>query len=410
MKNILLIFVWIGLLFTFCSQPDDAPYIPGKKVLTLRDQEYLKVIKNEDKPVNGKWDFNLQEEWWVDSAGDNPLVWVGSVCIDDDGTVFLLDGKYGKVAAFSSRGKFLFSFGKQGEGPGELMRPGTLFLVGKYLVIQDIGNKIHYFNKKGEFVNTFKSGIYTRPKDFVDEFSFITLRSNPEKKQEKETLEIHNFNTGEKVVIAEITPEIPVEASNGEGSGSINIEIGDENLSIKVVTGIDTLHKEIYFGRNDNYTIKKTDPNGSGLLSFSIAGRKRKPVPLWYKRSLVEPIVINGRKLSKEMEKKLIKNMPDQSNYFNNIVVDETGLIYVYVTDITNKSGQGIDIFSSQGKYLYHATIELAKGLQNRGPLVIKGEHLFAFVEEENGNRKLVKYKIKKPSQGGGTPNLLSQQ
>ena len=73
--------------------------------------------------------------------------------------------------------------------------------------------------------------------------------------------------------------------------------------------------------------------------------------------------------------------MPDQSNYFNNIVVDETGLIYVYVTDITNKSGQEIDIFSSQGKYLYHANIELPKGLQNRGTLVIKVEHLFAFVE-----------------------------
>jgi hypothetical protein len=398
-KNILLIFVWIGLLFTFCSQSDDAPYIPGKKVLTLQEQEYLKVIKNEDKPVNGEWDFNLKEEWWVDSAGDNPLVWVSSVWIDDDGTVYLLDGKYGKVAVFSSQGKFLFSFGKQGEGPGELMQPGTLFLVGKYLVIQDIGNRIHYFTKKGEFVDAFKSGIYTRPKDFLDEFSFITLRSNPEKKQEKETLEIYNFKTGKKAVIAEVTSEIPVEASNGEGSRSMNIQIGDKNLSIKVITGIDTCHKEIYFGRNDTYTIKKTDLNGSGLLSFSIGGRKRKPVPLWYKKSLLEPIIIGGKKLSKELGEKLIKNMPDHSNYFNNIVVDETGLIYVYVTDITNKSGQEIDIFSSQGKYLYHANIELPKGLRSRGTFVIKGEHLYAFVEEENGNRKLFKYKIQKPSQ-----------
>jgi hypothetical protein len=399
MKNILLIFVWLSLLFTFCSQSNEAPYIPGKKVLTLQDKEYKKVIKNEDIPVNGEWDFNLQEEWRVDGAGDNPLVWVGSVWIDDDGTVYLLDGKYGKVAVFSSRGKFLFSFGEQGEGPGELMQPGSLFLVGKYLVIQDIGNKIHYFNKKGEFVNTFKYGMYTRPKDFLDEFTFITLRSNPEKKQEKETLEIHNIKTEEKAVIAEIISEVPVEASNGEGSGSINIQIGDENLSIKVVTGIDTRHKEIYFGRNDNYVIKKTDPNGSGLLSFSIEGRKRKPVPLWYKKRLVEPIVIDGRKLSKKMENKLIKNMPDQSNYFNNIFIDETGLIYVYVTDITNKGGQEIDIFSSQGKYLYHAIIELPKELRKRGTLVIKGEHLFAFAADEKDDRKLVKYKIKKPSQ-----------
>jgi hypothetical protein len=384
MKNILLIFVCIGLLFTFCSQSDDAPYIPGKKVLTLQDQGYLNVIKNEDKPVNGQWDFNLQEEWRIDSAGDNPLVWVSSVWIDDDGNVYLLDGKFGKVAVFNSRGEFLFSFGKQGEGPGELMGPG---------------NKIHYFNKNGEFVNTFKAGLYTRPKAFLDEFSFITLRSNPEKKQEIETLEIHNFKTEEKSIIAEITSEIPVEASNGEGRGRINIQIGDKNLSTKVVTGIDTVHKEIYFGRNDNYIIKKTNPNGSGLLSFSIEGRKRKPVPLWYKKKLVEPIVVNGRKLSKEMEKKLIKNMPDHSNYFKKIVVDETGLIYVYVTDITNKNGQEIDIFSSQGKYLYHANIELPKGLQNRGTLVIKGEYLFAFVEEENGDRKLIKFKIKKPSQ-----------
>lgn len=52
-----------------------------------------------------------------------------------------------------------------------------------------------------------------------------------------------------------------------------------------------------------------------------------------------------------------------------------------------------------KGKYLYHANMELPKGLRNRGKLVIKGEHLFAFIEDENGDRKLIKHKIKKPSQ-----------
>ena len=399
MKTTLLILVCIGLMFAFCSESNEAPYIPGKKVLTLQDKEYKKVIKNEDKPLNGEWDFKPEEEWWVDSAGDNPLVWVSSVWIDDDGTVYLLDGKYGKVAVFNSQGKFLYSFGKKGEGPGELMQPGSLFLVGKYLVIEDIGDKVHYFNKKGEFVNTFKYGTHTRPKCFLDDFTFVTLRVNPEKKQEIETLEIHNFKTDEKSVIAEITSEIPVEASSDEGTRGFNIQIRDENLSINVVIAVDTLHQEIYFGRNDTFIIKKTNPKGSGLLSFSIEGRKRKPVPLRYKEKLVEPIIVNGRKLSNKMEKKLIKNMPDQSNYFNHIFIDETGLIYVYVTDITNKSRQEIDIFSPQGQFLYHAIIEFPNGLQKRGTLVIKGEHLFAFVEDESGNRKLVKYKIKKPSQ-----------
>jgi hypothetical protein len=58
-------------------------------------------------------------------------------------------------------------------------------------------------------------------------------------------------------------------------------------------------------------------------VGLPIAGRKRKPVPRWYKEELVEPIVINGRKLAKEMEKKLIINMPDQANYFNNIFIGE---------------------------------------------------------------------------------------
>jgi hypothetical protein len=52
-----------------------------------------------------------------------------------------------------------------------------------------------------------------------------------------------------------------------------------------------------------------------------------------------------------------------------------------------------------QGQYLYHAVIELPKGLRNRGTLVIKGEHPFAFAEDEKGDRRLVKFKIKKPSQ-----------
>ena len=62
-----------------------------------------------------------------------------------------------------------------------------------------------------------------------------------------------------------------------------------------------------------------------------------------------------------------------------------------------NMGIQEIDIFSRDGKYIYHAVIELHNGLQIVNPIEFTGKNLYALVKNETGEHKLVKYDIMLP-------------
>ncbi|MCP4155861.1 MAG: hypothetical protein GY757_49510 [bacterium] len=115
------------------------------------------------------------------------------------------------------------------------------------------------------------------------------------------------------------------------------------------------------------------------------------------KRKRLDGILKNRVALPKELIDNMVKSMPDQCTYFGNMHVDESGLIYVPVVDVANDTGQEYDIFSDTGKYLYHAFMKLPNGLIIVGYPVLKGNHLYLFVEDGEGERKLVKYKTVKP-------------
>lgn len=102
--------------------------------------------------------------------------------------------------------------------------------------------------------------------------------------------------------------------------------------------------------------------------------------------------------MPEELAKQLIKGMPDYCTHFSDVTIEENGLIYVYLNDITNETGKEIDIFSPEGKYLYHANIILPDGFKPVSRMVIKREYLYIFAEDDEGEGKLVKYKISKPT------------
>jgi hypothetical protein len=356
-------------------------------------------VKNENKPLNGQWDFQLQKMWEVGNAGDDVLVRARIIQVEDDakgdGNVYVLDMKYFKFFVFSPQGEFLFSFGKRGEGPGELKFPFAFFIQGNHIIVPDQG-RIHYFTKKGNFVKTVNPGFMFHPKTFIDENRFIMVQDREEEKSKFEELEIYDIDTKERAAIAEVTAEKALTASSDTGQGRMELKIKDANTTPMVV--ITTHNSELYFGKNDHYLIKKIDLKGNELLSFSLRERERKKIPMAYKKRRISNIKLNGQKMPEELAKQLIKGMPDYCTYFSAVTIEENGLIYVYLNDITNETGEEIDIFSPQGKYLYHANIILTDGFKPVSPLVIKGEYLYIFAEDDEGEGKLVKYKISKPT------------
>ncbi|MCP4158074.1 MAG: hypothetical protein GY757_60785 [bacterium] len=86
-------------------------------ILTMMLNGAAPVVENDDKPAKGDWDFQMEKEWTVSTAGEDVLVHPASLNFDEAGNLYLLDHKHGKVFAFDPAGKHLHTFGKKGEGP-----------------------------------------------------------------------------------------------------------------------------------------------------------------------------------------------------------------------------------------------------------------------------------------------------
>ncbi|MDQ1351000.1 MAG: 6-bladed beta-propeller [Acidobacteriota bacterium] len=348
-------------------------------------------VKNQDKPLKGNWDFKLQKLWEIDNAGDYVLTQIADLQEDDDSRIYIFEWKHNKFLVLDQKGKFQYAFGNQGEGPGEYKMAYSFFLEGPYVIVPD-QQKVHYFKKDGTYVKSYNLGGMAFLRAPVDEFRFLKVQENEDEKVNLDKLEIIDVNTMKHTPIAEISSEKELTAS----SGGLIMKFKD-GFSTPVVI-VAEKDNEIYFGKNDRYFIKKVDMNGKELLSFSISGREQKKIPMDVKRQRFENVRVNNGRMPKEMIDQLVKSMPDYCTYYSQIDIDKNGLIYIHMNDVANKTVQEIDIFSPDGKYLYHSAIQLPEGFKRVTQLFFKGNNLIVFVEDEEGEQKLVKFQIETPA------------
>lgn len=105
-------------------------------------------------------------QWSVDTLaliqpegipGEEPFGRIADIEIGDDGSVFVLDGLNRTVRVFDQDGTEVRTFGRRGQGPGELERPAKL-LWGPYgnLWVLDLGNgRLTVFDPDGGLVATY---------------------------------------------------------------------------------------------------------------------------------------------------------------------------------------------------------------------------------------------------------------
>lgn len=77
------------------------------------------------------------------------------VAVSGDGSIYVVDGVNQCIKTFDSKGKFLFSFGEAGTGPGQFNSPlGMDIDAAGRLYVADSGNRrVQIFSIKGRFLN-----------------------------------------------------------------------------------------------------------------------------------------------------------------------------------------------------------------------------------------------------------------
>jgi len=87
-------------------------------------------LRNPARPEEGTCTVQLEELWRA--GGDDDEIFFGvirEVVSDEAGRLYLLDQQLGQVWVYGPDGEFLRTLSRQGEGPGEVMRPGDCFFL-----------------------------------------------------------------------------------------------------------------------------------------------------------------------------------------------------------------------------------------------------------------------------------------
>lgn len=351
--------------------------------------------KNIDKPTQGEWDFKLKKAWEIGQFGENVLNGIQGICVNKDGYLFLWDSEQSKVFVCDSRGTLLNQFGGKGEGPGEIMDKWAtlLFLTDKYVVLHEVNTgRIHYFLHNGEFKTTKKilKKKYARSlKTFIDPDQFLFFLSEDTPGENENILGIYNLSNTNYEVITKMPGDSPLTV-NDEKAGNITWQSPD----VSVVTICAQFEGEkIFYGRNNEYAIKGVDIKTKQTISFSITGRKGREISKATKEKRFENLPID-----KQLVKLLIEKCPDRTMFFNRLFIDKMGLLYVFIPDWEKDNSFEIDIFSPDGKYLYHSIIRIPDEYSRIRNLTFNQNDLYFSAEDVNGEIKLVKFNISSPT------------
>ena len=155
-KIVLLIPVLLlaPILFLSCQK---------EKTYTLDVKDGVRYVHNlkpkNDKPI-AELEF-IRQIGELDPEDENymfnqPL----SVAEDEEGNVFILDTGDYCVKKFSSDGKYISRFGRQGQGPGEFQHPMMINCRGQRLLVTSMPSVFHLFDLNGQYIDLFRVPQY----------------------------------------------------------------------------------------------------------------------------------------------------------------------------------------------------------------------------------------------------------
>jgi hypothetical protein len=350
-------------------------------------------VKNTDKQLKGEWNFRPQKVWEVDNVKDMPFERPSELRASQGEMLYFHDFDRGVSHVFNRDGKFINSFAQQGSGPGEVSRYLNCFIAGEKVVVGS-PDKLLYFSEEGAFLESFPNNLFERfPLIFVSESEFLYF---PQKmgQPQGETIKIVSLDlrSGQEKVRDEFS------VSTGEKAGPGGPPVVVLGLTPQVKIEFDPLAQRLYYGRSDDYTIHVSETEGTRLFSFGL-DRGRKTVTEEDKRKHFE-----NSSIPKDRYEKILPALPDELTHFMRIRA-VSGLIFVYSTESLERQQDkiAIDIFSSEGKYMYRAQLKFG----DESPLythvekvVIRGNHCYALLEDGSGKYTLAKYRISLPPIG----------
>jgi len=345
------------------------------------------VVQNQLEPqkIGEKLtELILEEKFTIDTENDAVaeigLTNIFDIEVDSEGNIYLLNRNTNDnlIFKFDKNGDFLTSFGKRGQGPGEIERPTYISINSKDEIIT-IGSRniqrvlLLLFDKEGVLIKKIPMPI----KGSVSQF--FQMKNN------NFVLEYYRSLQNNK----EFFGETCISLFNPQGKEIKNIgRYKKQNMNvIQRVSGIpnqfvwNASSEHIYFGETEKgYEISVFDESGNLFRNIT---KKYKPVEVFeeYKKSLLNSLE------NPESRKKVY--FPKYMSAFRYFYPDDEGRLFI----MTWERGENLreftfDIFNPEGQFIGR------KRINTSAIIKVRGGHLYSIRIKDSGFKELVVYKM----------------
>jgi len=355
---------------------------------TIEEENGVRVVKNPAEPMYGELVLELEEDLSIGSVEDeNTLFYrIGDIAVDSQSNIYVLDSGNHRIQKFDKNGNYLQTIGRKGEGPGEFMRPFNIFLDEQGNIYVMELRKLNLFDSKGNYIKsfvlpTFIMGFTAGPEGNIIGHGFISS-------EKAQNFGVMILDSEGKIIknIAEFPGMRTVSRGNSAFSFTHSYR---PQLSFSPVE-----KKGAVYGYGSEYKLIVADFSGETSLIIekdepaqSITRREKdKIIDDTLERTADDE---HGRWPRDVVEEGA--DFPDHRPLFNGIATDDTGRIYVrkQKSVLDESEEDEMDIFSTDGYYLYTTRLTLSRGL-------IKGGFLYdTSYSEETGEYKVIRYRIK---------------
>jgi len=336
---------------------------------TIEEVDRATIVKNPKEPMYGEDVFVLEEELSIGEAEgreENMFQQARYIAVDELENIYILDRNAGDIKVFDGRGEYLRTIGRKGQGPGEFILPGQIFIQDrKELLVYDDGDRsFSYFTLDGDFIkskNISKAEALEVKINSKGDFTFATMGYSKETGNITYRLDLYD----KEVNFIKRLDSIPGTTDHR-----------GRNLFPPLFSWAIDNNDNIVYGYQKEFELQIFNPEGR--LTKRIL-KEHAPVKITEEE-------INERKKDISFGTKLY--ISEFHPAFRAISTDEEDKIFVMTWEkIEGNNGFYHDTFDSEGRYIAKVAIQ---GI----PRLWKNHKLYTIEEDKEGYQYIKRYKV----------------
>lgn len=264
----------------------------------------------------------------------------GKVVIDKNSNLYISDLKESVIRKYDKNGKYVCSFGKRGNGPGEILGMSGLEVLKNYIAVMDY-KKIHYFDYDGKYAKSIDKKSSKMSFVFHYHLSSIFLDYQIDERSRKFVLSLRDINDNLIREIYSFSAKGRFESGEHYWFPCFDFE--------KIIFGVNS-KEDIIYAYSEAFEVFKV----SGDKTVSIIKENVKPVliPGDIRKKLDS---IRGALTIKGVDKYIKFTPPENYSLIQDLIIDENDNIWLKVR---TSDFFGLKKYSSKGKKLAEYSME----------------------------------------------------